>query len=294
MKSSIVSYPKRGSFGNNQYQGNCTGKLIEDLLKEFKPKRFLECFAGGGTGFDVARSLGYRNSVHLDLNDRFGGFNLLTDEIPIGADFCFSHPPYWDIIKYSNNVWGNTVVDGDISHISNYDDFIKNLDKINAKIYASLKNGGKHAILVGDVRRNGKYYSIQKDMCWIGEPYDHIIKVQHNMNSNNKNYKGSFTPIHHEHLIILKKNQVWNIPLRITKFITCDLLNSLQVTWRDLIQAVIQELGGTATLKELYQKIENSAKAKKNTHFKEKIRQTLQIHTDFMNVERGRWSLSEV
>ena len=34
--TSIVSYPERGNGGNNQYRGNCSPKLIEDLIRFFK------------------------------------------------------------------------------------------------------------------------------------------------------------------------------------------------------------------------------------------------------------------
>ena len=36
--TSIVSYPERGSGGNNRYRGNCSPKLIEDLIAFFKPE----------------------------------------------------------------------------------------------------------------------------------------------------------------------------------------------------------------------------------------------------------------
>ena len=35
--TSIVSYPERGTGGNNRYRGNCSPKLIEDLIGFFKP-----------------------------------------------------------------------------------------------------------------------------------------------------------------------------------------------------------------------------------------------------------------
>lgn len=35
--TSIVSYPERGAGGNNRYRGNCSPKLIEDLIGFFKP-----------------------------------------------------------------------------------------------------------------------------------------------------------------------------------------------------------------------------------------------------------------
>ena len=201
--NSILSYPLRGPYGNSRYRGNCSGYLIKDLLTFYKPRYFLECFAGSGTGFDVARELGYTDntSIHLDLNDRFGNFNLLTHEIPQGADLAFSHPPYWDIIQYSgkNNVWGEKPHKDDLSHIHNYDEFIEKLNIINRKIFDSLAPGGRHAILIGDVRKRGKYYSIIKDMEWFGELEAHLIKVQHNTRSRNKRYANyNFIPIAHE------------------------------------------------------------------------------------------------
>lgn len=208
MMNSILSYPNRGPYGNASYRGNCTGYLIKDILLRYKPKRFLECFAGSGTGYDVARELGFTKSIHLDLNDRFGNFNLLTDELPQGSDLVFSHPPYWNIIKYSgkNNVWGNTPHKDDLSHIENYDEFIYKLNIINKKIYNSLIPGGRHAILIGDVRKRGKYYSIIKDMEWFGEIESHLIKVQHNTRSQYKKYaNNNFIPIAHEHILIFKK-----------------------------------------------------------------------------------------
>ena len=176
---SIVSYPDRGKWGNSRYRGNCTGHIIKDLIQHFypnsKPKRFVEVFSGGGTGLDVAKDLGITNSVHLDLNT---GWNALRDEIPYGSDFVFSHPPYWDIISYGKQR-GNYDPD-DLSNVMSYEEFISKLDRVNAKIYQSLLNGGRHAFLIGDVRKKGKYYSIIKDMTWFGDLESHIIKAQHN------------------------------------------------------------------------------------------------------------------
>jgi len=206
--NSILSYPYRGPYGNASYRGNCSGFIIRDLLSIYQPKKFMECFAGGGTGLDVAKELGYKSSVHLDLNERFGNFNLLQDTLPKGADLVFSHPPYWNIIKYSgaNNVWGKDPHKDDLSQIDDYDEFIHKLNYINRKIMNSIQTGGRHAILLGDVRRRGKYYSIIKDMEWYGNLESHLIKVQHNTKSKNKKYSSNnFIPIAHEHLLIFRK-----------------------------------------------------------------------------------------
>lgn len=292
MLTSIVSYPNRGKWGNSNYRGNCTGHIIKDLLLHFKPKQFIEVFAGGGTGYDVAKELGYTNSIHLDLNGKFGPpFNALKDEMPSGSDFVFSHPPYHNMIIYSGNQWGEAHED-DLSRCESYEDFIRKLNIVNDKIYKSLVNGGRHAQLVGDMRKNGKYYSIIKDMAYFGELESHIIKVQHNTVSGRKTYGGTFIPIEHEHLIILRKNQIWHVPISMTKQVFFDLKKCVNITWRDLIQAALQEIGGKAHLKDLYQIIEETEKAKKNKHWKEKIRQILQIHDNFEPVGQGVWKLA--
>jgi len=309
LNSSVHSTPQRGPWGKSSWRGNCSGYLIKDLLEYYNPKKFVEVFGGSGTGYDVAQSLGLQNSVHLDLNPEFGtsfsheseltngkygGHNLLTHSIP-GADFIFSHPPYHDIIKYSGDQWGEKGQGhpDDLSRCSSYEDFIKKLDLINAKIYASLKNGGRHATLIGDVRKNGRYYSIIKDMAYFGELESHIVKVQHNLyKTEQKQYSSKLIRIHHEHLLIFKKDQVWHIPITAVKKAFRDLRDSKLPTWRDLIQAAVEDLGGVATLNQLYSVLENSAKAKQNAHWQAKIRQTLQIYGEFRSIQRGVWGLN--
>lgn len=289
---SIVSYKNRGMWGDNKYRGNTTGHIIKDLLVQFKPKQFVEVFAGGGTGFDVARSMGYKNSIHLDLNGFFGEpFNILIDDMPQGSDFVFSHPPYHNMIQYSGNMWGEQH-QYDLSRCNTYDEFIKKMNTVNAKIYNSLINGGRHAMLIGDMRKNGIYYSMIKDLAWYGDLEAHVIKAQHNYASGIKSYSNAnFIPIIHEHLLIFRKNSVWAIPIVFTKTIIKDLKESTLATWRDLVQAALQHFNGQTTLQNLYSILSDTEKAKNNTHYKEKIRQTLQIYKDFTAVERGLWKL---
>jgi len=171
--NTILSFKNRGKWGNPSYRGNCSGYVIKDLLEHFQPKKFVEVFSGGGTGKDVAKELGVTNSVHLDLNT---GWNALVNDIPTGNDFTFSHPPYWDIISYQRY---NGQHKDDLSLNMSYEEFISKLDLVNAKIYQALVNGGRHAMLVGHVRKKGKYYSIIKDMTWLGDLEVHMIKEQH-------------------------------------------------------------------------------------------------------------------
>ncbi|MBP1308899.1 hypothetical protein JOD82_001919 [Paenibacillus sp. 1182] len=289
LSSSVVSYPDRGHWGNNKYRGNCTGHLIKDIIEHYKPKMFIEIFAGGGTGFDVCKELN-QESIHLDLRPEFGGWNALRDEIPTGGDLVFSHPPYADMVIYSGEMWGESHPD-DLSRSCSYDEFIHKLNLVNAKIYNSLRKGGRHAMLIGDMRREGRYYSMIKDLVWYGDLDVHIIKTQHNTVSDRKTYRNPLIRIQHEHLLIFRKNEVWGVTLKITKTEKRNLLQSKLITWRDLVQSALEDLGGSASLSAIYEVVSHSDKTSINQHWKAKVRQTLQLGNEFVPVKRGMWSL---
>jgi len=287
---SVISYSDRGNFGNSKYRGNCSGYVIKNLINYLyptsKPKKFIEIFSGGGTGKDVAKSLNITNSIHLDLNN---GWDALIDEIPSGTDFIFSHPPYWDIISYEKQ--RNSYSKNDLSNQMPYEEFIEKLNIVNEKIYHSLLYGGRHAILIGDVRKQGKYYSIIKDMIWYGELESHIIKIQNNCMSDGKIYSNTnFVPIKHEHLLLFRKNRIWLVNEKITDTIQVNIMEATNITWRDLIQATLQYLKNKATIDEIYNILVKSKKAQNNNHIREKIRQTLNNNSNFKKVE-NEWLL---
>lgn len=289
--SSVVSYPDRGHWGSNKYRGNCTGHIISDLIDFYKPKKFVEVFAGGGTGRDVCLEKGITNSLHLDLRPEFGGWNALRDEMPCGSDLVFSHPAYHDMIVYSGSMWGEAHPD-DLSRCASYDEFISKLNLVNVKIYNSLRKGGRHAMLIGDMRRQGQYYSMIKDLAWYGDLEAHVIKVQHNTVSDRKTYANrSFIPIQHEHLLIFRKGEVWAVPVKVTKTEKRNLMQSKLITWRDLVQSALETLGGKASLPALYEIISGAEKTKNNENWQAKVRQTLQLGNEFSPVDRGVWSL---
>ncbi len=288
---SVITYLDRGKYGNSSYRGNCSGYVIKDLINQLypdsKPKKFIEIFSGGNTGRDVAKELNIFNSIHLDLTN---GWDALIDEIPSGSDFIFSHPPYWDIISYENQ--RKSYSKNDLSNKMPYQEFIQKLNLVNEKIYHSLVNGGIHATLIGDVRKQGKYYSIIKDMNWYGELESHIIKVQYNCMSDKKIYSNNnFIPIKHEHLLIFKKNKIWIFNLKVTTDVQENIMNVTNITWRDLIQATLEYLKNQATIDDIYDILIKSQKAKSNNHVREKIRQVLNTNSNFIKVGT-MWELS--
>lgn len=290
MLKTIMSYPERGKYGDNKYRGNCSGELIKDLLLHFKPGIVFDPAVGSGTSKQVCDELGIKN-VCLDLNPAFGGFDVLKDEIPVSSDFIFFHPPYHNIIQYSGNMWGRPDP-RDLSRCSSYEEFIRKLNLVQAKLITSLRKGGHIAILVGDVKKNGILYSIQKDLDWYGQPLNVLIKVQYNVWSDNQTYSNRLIKIVHEYCLLFKRDDCYVLPVKTVKQISFDLRNSKKISWRDVVLAALTRLGGKASLEMLYKEIQGHKKTESNPHWKEKVRQVVQEYKDFISVARGEYSLA--
>ena len=84
------------------------------------------------------------------------------------------------------------------------------------RCYGALEVGGRLAVLIGDVRRAGKYTPIVKDVLNFpyGEIRSIIIKVQHNCTSDRRSYgKLEDVPIRHEYCVVFKKTRAGaNVP----------------------------------------------------------------------------------
>lgn len=291
--NSIVSYPNRNDkYGNNKYRGNCSGELIKDLITFFKPKKVFDPMVGGGTTKDVCVELGV-NHICRDLNPAWGGWNALEDEVEESSDLIFWHPPYDDIIQYSGNMWGSADP-RDLSRCINYNDFIQKINKVQAKLISSLKRGGRLAVLVGDVKKKGLLYSIQKDMDWYGSPEQTIIKAQHNCYSDTKDYNGKFIKLIHEYMLIFKRDDCYIIPAKRVHNLNIDLRTKVNQTWKDVVFSAMEHLGGRATLEHLYNEIQFHAKAKANANWKEQIRKVVQIYKDFVRVSKGEYMLEHL
>lgn len=288
---SVVSYEERGKGGNNLYRGNCSPKLIKDLINQFKVTEICDFMVGSGTTEDVAKELNI-NSNCFDLNR---GFDLLEDDINLASEFIFFHPPYWDIIKYSGNMYGSNPLQSDLSQIPDYYEFIKKLNTCVMKQYYSLEKGGHIAILMGDIKKKGTLYSMLLDIIKPGKLINKIVKVQNNCTSYRKEYTNyNFIPIVHEDLIILQKPIDKSFLLRFSKNenYEVDIRDSKVITWKQLVIATLENLGPKASLSNIYNCIKNNKKCQYNPNWEAKVRQTLQLHSDFKNIKRGVWSLA--
>ena len=82
---SIVSYPERGEGGNNRYRGNCSPKLIEDLIGFFKPREICDYMCGSNTTKAAADKCGVISHTY----DLHSGFDIMNCEIPERPEFVF-------------------------------------------------------------------------------------------------------------------------------------------------------------------------------------------------------------
>lgn len=203
--TSIVSYPERGEGGNNKYRGNCSPKLIEDLLGFFKPMEICDYMCGSGTTKAAADKLGIRSHLY----DLHSGFDLMNCEIPERPEFIFWHPPYWDIIKYSDVMYkasevkekyGYDPCKADLSRIPDWDRFVEAMNYAMMKQFCALEKGGRMAVLMGDIKKRGKLYSMLAEIIKPGTLENIIIKAQHNCFSDQIQYSGKFIPILHEYV----------------------------------------------------------------------------------------------
>ncbi len=154
---SVHATDRRGDYGDPRFRGNCSGALIRDVLEYFDPANCLDPMAGSLTCGDVCQEL---NIVYegYDLSDGFDATNMARFIEPwVRFEFAWLHPPYWNIIQYSNRP-------GDLSNCENYEQFRKLLMLCLKRCYDALEVGGRLAILIGDVRRKGKYTPIIKDI----------------------------------------------------------------------------------------------------------------------------------
>lgn len=265
---SIVGYKKRGKWGNNKFRGNCSGYLIVDLIEHFKPKSVLDPMKGSNTTQQVCRELG----VKCDSFDLRNGFDILTSKLPPKKyDLIFLHPPYWNIIKYSRKK-------KDLSNSKTFSDYIKKLSIAIQRVSEYLSEKGIIVILVGNVRKKGRYYPIGAfiEVLFFKELKEEVIKIQYN--ATTLSYVGKkppklffyrgrdFIPIAHEKVLVLKGFK--------------------PITWGELVVRVMKTLD-KANLGEIYNSIECHPKTITNPTWKSTVRRELQQNA--VPIDRGIW-----
>lgn len=204
--TSVVSYPKRCSlWGRSDYRGNCDGRLFLALVVRYGAKSVADPMMGSGTTQDVVAWLNETQGMSIDYwgSDLKQGFNLHAQDLPGQYDLVWVHPPYWNMIRYSDDV-------ADLSACEDYNAFRERLRVCLNRCYSALVPGGRLAVLVGDIRRRGTYTCMLRDLLnWegdLGQLKSVIIKEQHNCQSDRTRYTGlQDAPIKHEYCAVFQK-----------------------------------------------------------------------------------------
>lgn len=117
-----------------------------------------------------------------------------------------THPPYADIIHYSQDL------EGDLSHLS-YEEFLLSMADVAKESYRVLKNNGICAFMIGDIRKKGNVLplgmnSMQKFVNVGFSLKEIVIKEQHNCRSTKywDNCKRNFLLLAHEYIFIFEKS----------------------------------------------------------------------------------------
>lgn len=225
-----------------------------------------------------------------------------TKDLPDGfyqSDLQILHPPYPGIndIHYSNHMWkgDSRSVSADIQEMP----WEKGMHAVNQAVmrgYAAMPKGAYQAVVVGDIRRKGIFRSMLTNLTLPGEQVQILIKKQHNTSSGRKCYANhKFFFIEHEYVVITKKPSGYEIAFVVPQHHVMDIRDSKCATWKDVVYAVLQQLGASASLDKIYEEIEPHKKTQGNPHWKAKVRQTLQMLAktgSATHVSYGKWCVA--
>lgn len=230
--NTVWSFPKRGDWATHdaKYRGNWSPYIPRNIILRYSKEGdvILDQFVGGGTTLVEAKLLN-RNIIGLDINDEplercREKCNFLRDNVGqvtiekgdarnlvnIGdesIDSICTHPPYANIIKYSEDI------PGDLSHCK-LSDFLVEMKEVAKESYRVLKKDKFCAILMGDMRQKGHViplgYSVMNLFEEAGfKTKEIIIKEQHNCRATGywktNSIKYNFLLLAHEYLFIFKK-----------------------------------------------------------------------------------------
>lgn len=244
--STVWSFPRRGNWAthNSKYRGNWSPDVVRNLLLRYSRKwdTILDPMVGGGTTAIEGKLLG-RKLIAFDINPNaleitksllefetaeykedsetssewqdkidlylWDARELLKKIKKESVDFFLTHPPYADIIQYSDGK-----IPWDLSNIHDLEEFADEIKKIAEEVFRVLKPWKFCAVLMGDTRRKKMYqplaFKVLKRFLDAGfDLKEDIVKVQHNCKATGywktSSQKYNFLLIMHEHLFIFQK-----------------------------------------------------------------------------------------
>lgn len=228
LKKKIKAYRKQES------NANFDPELAKFILKYYArdSTTVFDSFSGWGERGYAAKILKYVYNGY-DISPKaidyafktYGVKNKLgdsrnTDLEDNSMDFSFSCPPYWNLEEYQS-------IDGQLTDIKDYQDFLDELEKAVVEINRVLKDGALVCWVVGDFRRKGKLIDFSTDVGLLFrnngfELKDKVI-IDNSTNYNvplhlPNSYEHKFTVKVHETMWVFKKvKQVTKKPKSVNK-----------------------------------------------------------------------------
>ncbi len=244
-KTTVWSFKQRGNWATHsgEYRGNWSPYIPRNVILRYsQPNELvLDYFCGAGTTAVECKLLG-RRCIALDINDQaielarrnlafkvlprqlqFSGdeldFSVYEPELLVGdarnlsflkddsVDLICSHPPYANIIHYTNGK------EGDLSFLD-VKEFLTAIKRVAEESFRVLKPGRQCAILIGDLRRKKHILPLGFKLInvYLSAGFrlrELVIKRQHNCKTTGFWYKSSiehnFLLLAHEYLPIFEK-----------------------------------------------------------------------------------------
>jgi len=204
--TSLYHHDEAGPYGDRRYPGNCSGELIKDLLTFFGPASVLDPMTGSGTCRDVCRELGIP-CRSLDLKLGFDACDPASFADCGSYDFCWIHPPYWRMKRYSDDP-------RDLSTAATLEAFLRRYATLIANCHRALRPGGRLAILMGDYSdREAGFVPLvyhTKRLAFaqgFRQGCTDIIRFSHGASSGGKVYRSAFIPGLHDVCTVFEKRR---------------------------------------------------------------------------------------